>query len=133
MAGLAGFDDKGARALEHGFHLLDGKNPAGELGEIAVMEKIRQQSTVAGEERVGRVEQIVEELFRRPSCRPDLESVLDVLAHDLRDSDGEFAGIFRLHQRAGLLQPVERDFIRQLRRGESATTIPAPSGVTERR
>jgi hypothetical protein len=66
---LAGFDNKGARALEHVFHLLDGENPAGELGQVAVVEKIRQQSTVARKQRVGGFEQIVEELLRRPSRR----------------------------------------------------------------
>jgi hypothetical protein len=55
------------------------------------------------------------------------------MAHDLRNGNGEFTGIFRLHQRAGFLQPVERDFVGQLRSGQSATPIPAPSGVTERR
>jgi hypothetical protein len=71
---LAGFDNKGARALEHVLHFLNGQNPAGELGQIAMLEKIRQQRLVTGKERVGRFQQIVKELLRRSPRRADLES-----------------------------------------------------------
>jgi hypothetical protein len=40
--GLARRDDERACTLQHGLHLRHGKNPAGELGEIAVMQKLCQ-------------------------------------------------------------------------------------------
>ena len=95
MAVLAGCYHERARALEHGFHLRDGENPAGKLGQVAMMEKIRQQLAVAGEQRVRGFKQIVEELLSRLSGRPDMESVLDVIANDFGDGKGELAGALR--------------------------------------
>ncbi len=114
----------------HFLHFFTGKNPAGELRQIAVVKELGQEFLVTCEQGIGRFEQLMKELLCRLMRDTDMEACFDIAANDFRYLDGEFPCGFKRHERAGFFQPVQGDFIRQL--GRSAyVPIPTPSSIAE--
>src|SRR5260221_2704420 len=59
----------------------------------------------------------------------DLELLLDVAAHDVRDRDGEFSYARGPHERTDVLEALQRDFEQLQRVGGGPTPRPAPRGI----
>jgi len=102
-----------ARALAQRFHILLVERHRREFDEIALKQKFSEQRLVPDKRCIRRFKQIPEELLRGSARGSDIESLLDVAAHDVRRRGGEFACSSGLHQSADLLEALQRDLVRQ--------------------
>ena len=102
---------------------------AGEFGQIALVEKFRQQVAMRGERCVRGFEQIAQKLLGGAMRGRDPELHFDVLAHDVRHGDGEFARARGLQERADVFETLQRDLERQQRPRRAPAPLPAPQGV----
>src|SRR5450755_1500355 len=59
----------------------------------------------------------------------DVESVLDVAAHDVRDRDGKFTHARGLHEAAAVLDALQSDFEQLQLAGWGRPAAPAPRGI----
>ena len=71
----------------HLFHFLHGKNPAGELRQIAVVEELGQELLVTCQQGIGRFEQLMKKLLCRLMRDPNVEACFDIAANNFRYLD----------------------------------------------
>ena len=88
--GLGGLDHEAAGAAVQRLHDLHGQSHAAELGQIALVQKFRQQIAVRGERGIRRVEQVVQKFFGGAVGGGDPQGGFDVLADDIGNRDGKF-------------------------------------------
>src|SRR6202789_3990442 len=127
--GFGRFGHEAARAGMQGFQYQPGQGYAGELGQIALIEELGQQAAVRGERGVRGFEQIAQELLRGAMGGRDHELHFDVLAHDIRYGDGEFARARRLQEPADFLETLQRPLEGQQHPWSVAPPPPEPEGV----
>ena len=87
-------------AVVHRLQVWHRVAPAGELGQVTMLQELPEQRPVGLEDRILHLYQVAQELLGRQRRRMDMKAFFDVAPNDIRHREAVFTSMLRVHELA---------------------------------